>query len=309
MGLDASPAGNRVYRLVRGDLDPLLDRINRTLALDPDEHARFLASRTNGAGAGDLLLLYDTENAGMLRARQDALTRAGRGGPAPAERADARPPASRTPLASLGALLSTWIVAPAVFLFLLRDTGEIKRRFFRMIPNRLFEPVLAILADLDRALGGWLRGVFLESAFLGIAVGLLLVLLGVPVGWAILIGLAAGATNPIPYVGSAVALVGGLGYVVVAETVHPLLPWVRGENVAIWILLGAALIEIVKNLAFEPFVMGHAAELHPLVVLVGVLGGGILFGVVGLVLALPTLTISKALISSTTRQLKAYRLI
>jgi predicted PurR-regulated permease PerM len=74
-------------------------------------------------------------------------------------------------------------------------------------------------------------------------------------------------------------------------------------------VLGVVVIEMVKNLVFEPFVIGHAAELHPLVVLIGVLGGGILFGVVGLVLALPTLTISKALISSTARQLKAYRLI
>jgi predicted PurR-regulated permease PerM len=55
--------------------------------------------------------------------------------------------------------------------------------------------------------------------------------------------------------------------------------------------------------------MGHAAELHPLAVLIGVLGGGILFGVVGLVFALPTLTIGNALVTSTVRQLRAYGLV
>src|SRR5262249_32212887 len=128
---------------------------------------------------------------------------------------------AKRPLKALAGVLSTWIVAPAVFLFLLKDTGEIKRGFFRLVPHRAFQPALAVLADLDRALGGWLRGVFLECAFLGGAVAVLLALLGVPPGWAILIGLVAGATNPIPYVGSAVALLGGLSFLLVADEVHP----------------------------------------------------------------------------------------
>jgi predicted PurR-regulated permease PerM len=310
MGLDKSlTAGNGFYQLVRADVDPLLDRVNRAVALEPEERSRFLASRTSRSAESDRLLRYDAENQQMLEARgQAALARSGRGG-ASAESVAARDARAKTPLASLGGILSTWIVAPAVFLFFLRDTGEIKRRFFRMIPNRLFEPVLAILADLDRALGGWLRGICLESGFLGVTMAVLLAVLGVPLGWAILIGLAAAAANPIPYVGSAVALLGGVAYALVADTVDPLLPWVRGDRVALWMVVGVALIEIVKNLVFEPFVVGQAAELHPLVVLVGVLGGGILFGAVGLVLALPTLTISRALVSSTARQFRAYGLV
>src|SRR5262249_18583732 len=162
--------GNRIYELAHDDLDPLLDRVNRVLALKPEERSRFLASHANGSAESERLLRYDEENNQMLQARgQAALARSGHAGALPAESARPRPP-SRTPLASLGGILSTWIVAPAVFFFLLHDTGEIKRRFFRIVPNRLFEPLLSLLADLDRALGGWVRGVFLESAFLGTAV-------------------------------------------------------------------------------------------------------------------------------------------
>jgi predicted PurR-regulated permease PerM len=69
------------------------------------------------------------------------------------------------------------------------------------------------------------------------------------------------------------------------------------------------MIELLKNLVFEPLVLGSTTSIHPLVVLIGVLGGGILFGLVGLLLALPTITILKALVSSTSSQLKAYGLI
>ena len=46
MGLDPSlKKGNRIYRLVHEDLDPIVDRINRYLALTPEERSQFLASR------------------------------------------------------------------------------------------------------------------------------------------------------------------------------------------------------------------------------------------------------------------------
>jgi len=45
------------------------------------------------------------------------------------------------------------------------------------------------------------------------------------------------------------------------------------------------------------------------VVVIGVLGGAILFGVVGMLLAIPTITVVKVLVSSTAKQLKAYGLI
>jgi predicted PurR-regulated permease PerM len=56
-------------------------------------------------------------------------------------------------------------------------------------------------------------------------------------------------------------------------------------------------------------VLGGAVRLHPLVVVIGVLGGGILFGLAGLLLAIPTMTIVKAFASSASRQLKAYGLV
>ncbi len=101
----------------------------------------------------------------------------------------------KTPLAALADILSPWIVAPLVFLFLIRDTGELKRGLLAAVSNRLFEPALTVMADLDRALGNYVRGIFLECALLGLTVGLFLTIVGVPLRWAIAIGLFAGATN------------------------------------------------------------------------------------------------------------------
>jgi predicted PurR-regulated permease PerM len=309
MGLDASPGGNRLYRFVHDDVEPAMDRINRLLAMTAEERARFLDAHTRASARStdsDTLLGYDRSN--LQAFEQRGLKMSGDGS---TDGASSSPPGRRakTPLAALAAILSTWVVAPTVFLFLLRDTGEIKRGFLSLVPNRLFEPTLAVLADLDGALGSYLRGVFLECSLLGLAVSLLFTVVGIPILWAVALGFLAGATNVIPYVGSAVALLLGLAYTLLADTIHPLLPGIDADNVAIWLVVGVLLIELLKNVLFEPLVLGGATKLHPLIVVIGVLGGGILFGLPGLLLAVPTITIVKALVSSASTQLKAYGLV
>ena len=313
-GLDQSlTRGNWVYRLAHDELDTIVDQINRLLALTPEEHAQFLASHPRGpeapVGSGRLLDYY-RENLQTLKVREPAaLPQTGAVTAAPPAVAQTPTPALKTPIAALGHILSTWIIAPPIFLFLLWDTGEIKRGILRAVPNRLFEPALTVLADLDRALGDYMRGIFLECALLGLTVTLLLPFVGVSPRWAIAIGIFAGATNMIPYLGSAVALMGGLAYAVLADEIHPLLPMVNTENIAIWIIAAVGLAELLKNVFYDPLVLGGAVKLHPLVVVIGVVGGGILFDLAGMLLAIPTITVFKVFVSSTARQLKAYGLI
>jgi predicted PurR-regulated permease PerM len=314
MGLDRSlTRGNRIYQWLRGDLDPVVDRVSQLLALTPEERGQFVASRPRGANdtsaGSDRLVDYDRANLQTLKTRARAAL------PEPATRS-AGPPAAPapslltpTPLAALAEILSTWILAPLMFLFLLRDTGEIKRGLLRAVPNRLFEPALTVLADLDRALGNYLRGLFLECGLLGLTVGLFLALIGVPLRWTIAIGIVTGASTVVPYLGFAVALVSGLAYALLAEDIRPLLPMVSPETFGIWVIVAVALAELVKNVVYEPVVLGNAVKLHPLVVVIGVLGGAILFGLVGMLLATPTIAVGKVFISSTAKQLKAYGLI
>jgi predicted PurR-regulated permease PerM len=310
MGLDSSlTRGNRVYRWLHGDLDPVVDRVNLLLALTPEERAQFVTVWPRGAdeatGRSDRLVHYDRANVETLQKRQQTARAE------PVARSEAPPPAApasssrvQTPLAALGEILSTWIVAPLMFLFLLRDTGEIKQGLLRAVPNRLFEPALTVLADLDRALGDYVRGLFLEFCLLGLTVGLFLTLIGVPPRWTIAIGIVTAASNMVPYLGSAVALVSALAYALLAEDIRPLLPMVSPENFAIWVIAAVILAQLLDNIVLEPFVLGSVVKLHPLVVVIGVVAGAILFGTVGMLFAIPAMTVFKVLVSSTARQLK-----
>jgi predicted PurR-regulated permease PerM len=316
MGLDPSwTRGNRLYQLAHRELDPLLDRVSEVLALTPDERAELAASRAGGTDAAsarsDRLLDQERATARTLEMR------ARRGGPpgAPPSVAASSPPGPAPTSGAPGApsgladILSTWMIAPVIFLFLLWDTGDIKRGLLGLVPNRLFEPALAVLADVDEALGGYVRGIFFECCALALTVMVFIAVVGVPLRWAIAIGIFTGASNVIPYMGFGAALLGGLAYALLAEDVHPLIPLVTAETFAIWVVAAVVLAELLKNVLYEPIVLGGSVKLHPLVVVIGVVGGAILFGPAGMFLAIPTMTVLKVLVASSARHLKAYGLV
>jgi predicted PurR-regulated permease PerM len=70
-----------------------------------------------------------------------------------------------------------------------------------------------------------------------------------------------------------------------------------------------ALSEPIKNVVYEPVVLGGAVKLHPLVVVSGVVEGANLFGSAGMFLAIPAITVARVLVASSARHLKASGLV
>ena len=315
MALDPSwTRGNRLYRLAHRDLDPLVDRVSELLALTPEERAQLVESDQSSSQPASIgsgrLFEYERANARALEIRAGRAARAGsaaRSSAAPGGPATTSP--ERTTTSAPDTVASTWVIAPLIFLFLLADTGTIKRGLLRAVPNRLFEPALAMLADVDEALGNYVRGMFLECCSLGVTVIVFIAIVGVPLRWAIVIGIFTGASNTVPYMGFAAALLSGLAYALLAENVHPLLPFVTVDTFVVWVVVAVAFAELIKNVVYEPIVLGGAVKLHPIVVALGVVSGAILFGPAGMLLAIPTITVARVLAASSARHLSAYGVI
>ena len=70
-----------------------------------------------------------------------------------------------------------------------------------------------------------------------------------------------------------------------------------------------ALAELIRNVVYEPVVLGGAVSFHPLVVVIGVVERANLFGSAGMFLAIPTITVARVLVASSARHLNAYALV
>ena len=132
-----------------------------------------------------------------------------------------------------------------------------------------------VTGGIIRSLRGYIRGVTLVAAFNGVVVGLGALALGVPLAGTIAV--VTFVTAYIPFIG---AFFAGAFAVVIALGAN-------GTTTAL-IMLAIVLVAngLLQNLV-QPFAMGSALDLNPLVVLVVTIGAGCIFGMLGLVLAAP----------------------
>lgn len=212
-------------------------------------------------------------------------------------------------LADFLSAISNWILTPFVFIFILFDEGEVQNFFIGLVPNRYFEMSLTTLDNVDKAIGSYLRGTLFECTLVGICfiVGLLLV--GFDLQAAVLIGIVAGIANAIPFLGPVIGLVVGVSYAVIVENIDPLIPFMESGSAITAVIITVICVQLLDNVYFAPVILGKAVNLHPLVVIIGVSGGSIMFGFTGMLFAIPTIVILNVVIATVFKQLKAYYII
>ena len=301
-----SPEGkpSMLVSFIQKQADPLMDKVNQLLELDPKEKQQFLHDRSGHFGENNKILGYfeANQNTRNYAAPEQA--------PAVAPAATATIAAPVQPAAAgEGSSWEPWILAPLIFIFLGFDNGQIRRYFIGLVPNRYFELSLTLLDRLDNAIGKYLRGTLMECALVGLTLCLGLVLLGTPVGIAVTIGLVCGLVNAIPMLGTIIALVICLSYALIAENLEPLIPGLDSKNLPFYVMILVGITRVLDDVVFQPFVLGSAVSIHPLVVIVAIIGGSLIMGLWGMLFAIPTVVVVKTAVETLFKELKDYRIV
>ena len=163
----------------------------------------------------------------------------------------------------------------AISLFFLLKDGPTLRGW---VDSHLGVPrpvATTVTGNVIRSLRGYFRGVTIIGAFNGVVVGLAALLLGVPLAGTIAVVTFICAY--VPYIG---AFVAGAFAVLIALGA-------QGTTVALVMLLVVLLANGLLQNILQPFVMGSALQLHPLVVLIVTIAAGCILGMLGLMLAAP----------------------
>ncbi len=173
--------------------------------------------------------------------------------------------------------LGVLLVTPVVAFYLLMDWDNLVAGVDNNLPRQHRPTILAIARDLDRVLAGFVRGQMTVCIVLGTFYALALMLVGLNFG--LLIGLLAGFISFIPFVGS---IVGGTLSIGVA------LAQFWGD----WVWIGAVAAIFVGGQAIEgnfltPKLVGDKVGLHPVWLMFALSAFGVVFGFVGLLVAVP----------------------
>lgn len=184
---------------------------------------------------------------------------------------------------SLGAI---FIATPVVSIYMLSEAEPIKRHFLGMLPATKRERAKEILAQLDAVLGGYVRGQLCVALIVGVLVGLMLAAFRVP--YALLIGVWAGLLDVVPYLGALAGAVPGVFLALVTN----------GVVDAALVAAGFAAIYQIEGSFIAPHIVSRTVRISPLAAIFALLIGGELFGVVGVLIAIPVAGAIRVLIQN-----------
>ena len=178
------------------------------------------------------------------------------------------------------------VLAVVLLTFFFMVYGEnLQRNALSLLPTRQQKRVtVEIMHSIEREISRYVLTISLINALVGLALAGILYLLGVPLAEALLWGTMAMILNYAPYVGPLIGIIIMLmmGFVAFDELWMSLLP--------AGIYLG---LHTLEGQILTPIVLGRQMRLSPLVLILALMLFGWLWGIVGLLLAVPLLVCVK----------------
>ncbi|WP_458248732.1 AI-2E family transporter [Streptomyces sp. MAI_2237] len=181
-------------------------------------------------------------------------------------------------------VLTAGVLALFCSLFFIHSGDRFWSFFQEWLPHPARDPWSRAGRVAWRTFAGYTRGIFIVAATNAVLVGVALFVLRVPL--ALPLTLLEFFAAFIPLVGSPIAL--GVATVVALAS--------RGPVIAIVVLALIVIVGQIEGHVLHPLVMSWAVRLHPVVVALSVIAGGVLAGVVGAVVAVPMVSVAWAVL-------------
>lgn len=176
--------------------------------------------------------------------------------------------------------LWSFILGMIIGLYLLFDFDNSIKKIGSFIPKKFASPIDELCSKMDIALKNFIHGTLIVSSiiFLVCAIGFWFAGLKAPV----LFALFAALTNIIPYIGP---------YIGAAPAV--LVGYAQGPMVGTVVLIVSIVIQTIEGNFIQPMVMSKTMKLHPVTIIVGLLVFGYFFGIIGMIVSTPIISIFK----------------
>jgi predicted PurR-regulated permease PerM len=175
---------------------------------------------------------------------------------------------------SIAEVASLSVVALIVTVYLVAQPSQLVHGFVSLFPARNREKVQGVFGEMYHAVQKWAVGQVSAMLIISILSTIALAVIGIP--YAIFIGALSGFLAFIPLLGVLISIIPPI---FLALATNPIL--------VVWVILSYIVIHQIEAHVIQPVVMSRAVSLHPVVVVFAILIMGTLFGLIGLLLAVP----------------------
>lgn len=178
--------------------------------------------------------------------------------------------------------LSLLVLVPFISFFFVVEGKQMLNIFLDQLPSKHVEIAQHIISEVDEALGNYMRGISLEASILFVLALVGLVFLNLE--YAVWIAAAMGFSSLIPYIGPIVGgILGGVAaYVQFSDF-----------GAVLQVLLFFVCLRVLDDWVLQPMILERAVKVHPVVIVLSLVVGGELFGLWGIIFAMPVTCIVK----------------
>ncbi|MBP6823481.1 MAG: AI-2E family transporter [Acidobacteria bacterium] len=188
-------------------------------------------------------------------------------------------------LVDLTSSILDYLLIPFFIYYLLADYREMRERIDRLIPPRFRTVTTDLIGQINNVLSSYVRSQLLIATAMGVMYSAGFMALRVPLGFTI--GMLSGLLNFVPYLGTLIGMALSLFFVALDGA---------GFGRIAGVLAVISIVQSVEGYYLTPKLLGSRLNLHPMWVLVGLVIGGNLFGLLGIILAVPVIAVAKVVL-------------
>ncbi|MBW9171424.1 AI-2E family transporter [Clostridium estertheticum] len=191
---------------------------------------------------------------------------------------------------SIGGNIASFFIALVLSIYLIQDSEyfmDLWEKTFNLIfgKSKVGNKLKEILSIIDITFYKYIRGQLLEACIVGVLSAIVLYFVGID--YALIIGIIAGICNMIPYIGPVVGTI--LAVIIALLSGQPIR--------AVWAVVGMIVVQEVDNKLLAPKIVGDSVGLHPVFTMLAIIIGGSVWGLIGMMIAVPVAACFKVLIS------------
>ena len=196
-------------------------------------------------------------------------------------------------LNSVGSILGsiTLGILSVIFItfFLLKDGEYFEKLFTQLFPTKMKKRIEKSLIEIKVLLSRYFLGLLFQITILFTIYTIILLIFGVKD--AVVIAFLCALLNLIPYIGPFIGII-LMSFLTMTSYL--------GEDFSsviipktIYVIIGYVFAQLIDNFLSQPYIFSNSIKSHPLEIFLVILSGGILFGIVGMILAIPLYTVIK----------------
>jgi predicted PurR-regulated permease PerM len=191
-------------------------------------------------------------------------------------------------------IISVVVVVPFFLFYLLTDDDKFYKKFTDAVPSKYKEEILGILKEADRTLSSYIIGQGIIAVILGVLTYIGYLIIGL--NYSFILAFFVMITSFIPMFGSVIGVIPAL---LVGLATDPFM--------CIKILIILIIVQQIEGNFISPLIIGKSLDMHPFTIIVLFLAAASQYGVIGMLIAIPTYAVLKVIFVGSMKIYKVWK--